>query len=94
MRKRIEVVMAEDLSELYQHMDAPTKAAFKTQAKVVASRIEELIATAKVRARDVIELIRGWLCIIPGMNKFFLEQETKIKADKIADIAMNKHKYQ
>lgn len=86
--------MAEDLTELYQHMDPPTKAAFKAQAKVVASRIEEMIATATVRARDILELIRGWLCMIPGINKFFLEQETKIKADKIADIAMNKHKYQ
>lgn len=94
VRKRIEAVMTEDLSELYQHMDPPTKAAFKTQAQIVASRIEEMIATATVRARDIIELIRAWLRMIPGMNKFFLEQETKIKSDKIADIAMNKHKYQ
>jgi len=28
-------------------------------------------------------LIKKWLLLIPGVNKYFLEQEAKIKADEI-----------
>ena len=32
-------------------------------------------------------LIREWLKVIPGINKFFLEQTVKIKTDKIINRA-------
>jgi len=45
------------------------------------------VRTAKFSFRKALGLIRDWLRIIPGVNRFFLEQEAKIKADKISDIA-------
>jgi hypothetical protein len=30
-----------------------------------------------------VDVIKRWLSIIPGINKFFLEQDAKIKAEKI-----------
>ena len=34
----------------------------------------------------IIDVIKKWLSIIPGINKFFLEQEAKIKTDKIMEL--------
>jgi hypothetical protein len=30
-----------------------------------------------------VEIIRNWLKLIPRVNKYFLEQESKIKTDRI-----------
>lgn len=91
-RKRIESILSENVSELYASMDPVTRQAFRAEGIQVASRIEDMIAHAKVKAKVVIELIRAWLTMIPGINKFFLEQETKIKADKIAELVDTKIK--
>jgi hypothetical protein len=87
-RKRIEGILSEDLKELFQGMDAAHKAEFKRQAAETASALEILIATAKATAKKVAKLISNWLKFIPGINQFFLEQEAKLKTDKI--LAMTK----
>ena len=46
-----------------------------------------MIETGKAVGRKILKLIRSWLKLIPGVNKFFLEQEAKIKTDKIVDLA-------
>jgi hypothetical protein len=40
-----------------------------------------------VQARKLLTLIRRWLVLIPGVNKFFLEKEAKIKVEKIVNLA-------
>ena len=40
-----------------------------------------------MKARKVLKLIKGWLKMIPGVSRFFLEQEAAIKAQKIMEIA-------
>ena len=40
----------------------------------------------KIQVKKIFILIISWLKIIPGVNKFFLEQEAKIKADRILDL--------
>ncbi|MFA6271672.1 MAG: hypothetical protein WC693_01000 [Patescibacteria group bacterium] len=89
-RKKIEGILSEDLKELFQGMDAAHKAEFKRQAAETASALEILIATAKATAKKVAKLISTWLKFIPGINQFFLEQEAKLKTDKI--LAMTKEK--
>ena len=42
-----------------------------------------MVRAYKVKVRDVVHLIREWLLVIPGVNAFFLEQEAKIKTDRI-----------
>jgi hypothetical protein len=39
--------------------------------------------SAKFKVKAIVDLIKKWLAIIPGVNKFFLEQEAKIKTDQI-----------
>jgi len=46
-----------------------------------------MVGSFKIKARKVLHLIRDWLKIIPGINKYFLEQEAKIKTDKIIELA-------
>lgn len=83
VQKEIEDVLEEDISEIYQQLDAEQQRLFKEKGEETASKIAQLIASAKATARKIASLIIEWLKIIPGVNKFFLEQEAKIKADKI-----------
>lgn len=89
-RKKIEKILSEDLVDIYQAMDESQKRIFKQKGEETASAIENLIQTAKATAKKIINLIREWLKLIPGVNKFFLEQETKIKTDKILEITKKK----
>ena len=52
----------------------------------MAQNIRAMVASAKIQVRKIIQWIVGWLKLIPGVNIFFLEQEAKIKADKILDM--------
>lgn len=81
--KEIENVLEEDLGEIYFQLSETDKLRFKTQGEVTANQIDALLTSMKATAGKVADLIRAWLMIIPGVNKFFLEQETKIKTDKI-----------
>ena len=56
---------------------------FKQRGELAAKKIEQKLRHAKVRLQDIIAIILDWLKTIPGVNKFFIEQEAKIKAEKI-----------
>lgn len=89
-QKEVEAVLAEDLVSLYQKLDPAHQEQFKLEGEKVAFKIETLLQRAKVRANEILKLIKNWLKLIPGVNKFFLEQEAKIKTDKI--MALKKKK--
>lgn len=81
--KRIESILEEGLGELYAGMTPERQVEFKRVGEETASKIASLLLEAKVHVKKIIDLIRNWLKLIPGVNKYFLEQEAKIKADKI-----------
>jgi hypothetical protein len=81
--KKIEGVLEEDLVDAYKKMDPELQAKFKAKGEETASKIRELVSKAKVNTSKIFKLIRKWLKMIPGVNRFFLEQEAKIKTDKI-----------
>lgn len=85
--KGIESVLEEDLAETYERMDPELRRKFKKEGERVAGRIAEMVRKAKVKAREVLLLVTGWLKLIPGVNRFFLIQEAKIKTDKIVALA-------
>lgn len=86
---KIEGILAEDLKEIYASMDEPAKRQFRAEGERVAGKIELIIQQVKVKVKKILDLIRIWLTMIPGVNKYFIEQETKIKLDKI--MALRKH---
>ncbi|MEI6379102.1 MAG: hypothetical protein WCO55_05570 [Candidatus Falkowbacteria bacterium] len=79
----IESVLEEDLGEIYFSMSPEQQVVFKQTGEVAAQQINDLLSGFKVQAKKIADLIRAWLGLLPGINKFFLEQETKIKTDKL-----------
>lgn len=79
----IDNVLSEGLNEVFLKMNAAQQAEFKNTGEETVVKINKLLSETKVKVNKIVELIRKWLKIIPGVNKFFLEQEVKIKADKI-----------
>jgi len=79
----IDNILSEGLHEIFLQMKPAEQKAFKLLGEETALKISLMFDKGKVKISKVIELIRKWLKLIPGVNKFFLEQETKIKADKI-----------
>lgn len=84
--KKIENIMEEGLEEVYLRMEPEQQKKFKEEGEKTVYKIEKLLAKAKVKIQEIIKLIREWLKLIPGVNNFFLEQEAKIKSDKILKI--------
>lgn len=85
--QEIEDLMTKDLSEMYQRMSPEDQQKFKAKGEEVAQEIDGLLQRAKLTAKRVLHLIRSWLKLVPGINKFFLEQEAKIKAEELIHFA-------
>jgi hypothetical protein len=83
MTKEIEGILSEDLTDLFLKMTPSQQERFKAKGEETASKIRQLVSATKVNAKKVLDLIKDWLKLIPGVNKFFLEQEAKIKTDKV-----------
>lgn len=83
----IESILSAGLLDVYKGLSPELQKEFKQEGERVAGRIREMLARAQVHVRKILQMIRAWLKIIPGVNKFFLEQEAKIKTDKIIELA-------
>lgn len=82
--KQIESVLEEDLGEIYNNLTPAEQKAFKIKGEETTRSIFQLVyQKTKIKVKKIVKLIRNWLKAVPGINKFFLEQEAKIKADKI-----------
>jgi hypothetical protein len=88
-KKEIEKILEKDLEEIYFSLPPEKRAEFKQQGEETRDKINELLKKTIVRLQDVIKLILKWLSIVPGVNRFFLEQEAKIKADEIIKMKSN-----
>lgn len=85
--KEIENILVGGLEPVYQSLPEAMREQFKKKGEKTASKIEKIISQAKIAVNKILGLIKNWLKIIPGVNKFFLEQESKIKTDKILALA-------
>src|SRR3989338_2919559 len=86
------VQLQSDLEDLYFQMDEAHRTLFKEEGEKTARAIDQLMAAARATAQKILYLIQRWLRLIPGINKFFLEQEAKIKTDKMMALADEKKK--
>jgi hypothetical protein len=80
---QVENILTEDIGDLYVRMETHLREQFKLKGEEVARKIEGVVLSGKVRIKAIISWIKEWLQMIPGVNRFFLEQEAKIKGDKI-----------
>ncbi|MBI5728283.1 MAG: hypothetical protein HY984_00850 [Candidatus Magasanikbacteria bacterium] len=79
----VEKIMSEGLAEAYRTLTPVEQQAFKIKGEETAWEIRQLLNKTKIKIRRIFRLILVWLKMLPGLNRFFLEQEAKIKADKI-----------
>lgn len=83
LEKQVESVLEEGLNELYLSLPSAEQMEFKKGGEQAARQISRILTKVRVSVRQIIKIIRRWLSIIPGVNKYFLEQTAKIKAEKI-----------
>lgn len=79
----VESILAEGLDETFMHLSPAQQLEFKKTGEATAQKILDALRKHATRIKDVVRLIVAWLKTLPGINRFFLEQEAKIKADKI-----------
>lgn len=79
----IENVMEEGLKDVFNELDTIQREEFKIKGEETAIQIRNIMRQAKIKAKAIIKLLIAWLKMLPGVNRFFIEQEAKIKADKI-----------
>jgi len=79
----IDVILSEGLDEIFLKMKPEEQKIFQKKGEETVIKINELLNQTKVKINKIVALIRKWLAMVSGINKFFLEQEVKIKADKI-----------
>jgi len=85
-QKKIEKILAAGLEDIYLSLPAVKQKEFKIEGEKTTKEIDILLNKAKINMGKIVALIRKWLSLIPGINKFFLEQEAKIKADEIVKL--------
>lgn len=91
-RKQIESILQEGLAPIFLQMDPKERLAFTASANEAASKLEILVTQFTASAKEVLRLIKAWLSKIPRVNKYFLEQASKIKTDEILLIQTQKKK--
>jgi|AntRauTorckE6833_2_1112554.scaffolds.fasta_scaffold00031_63 hypothetical protein len=81
--KQIDKILSEDMSAIFLNLPKDKQKEFKEEGEKTVVKVNELMEKAKVKVNKIIKLIKNWLGIIPNANKHYLEQEAKIKTDKI-----------
>jgi hypothetical protein len=87
LAREVDAVLEEGLATIYATLPRENQDQFRNTGKVLVQKIEVTINQSNLKLKRLIQWLRSWLKIIPGINRFFLEQELKIKSDKIMDIA-------
>ncbi len=81
--KQVEALLSDGLMQLYLSLPESRRMDFKQHGERVANTITDMIMYGKAKVKEVWKLIGEWLRMVPGVNKYFLEQEIKIKTDRI-----------
>lgn len=82
---QVEKILEADLGPLYASLPEEAKPLFKQKGEEAADQIAVMVRSLKLEVSKVIRLIHAWLLTIPKINKFFLEQEAKIKTDALVE---------
>ena len=75
--------MEEGLTDAYRELTPVQKQEFKIAGERTARKIRDLLRSTHLKIKKIFKLLLAWLRLLPGVNKYYLEQEAKIKADKI-----------
>ncbi|MDO8626590.1 MAG: hypothetical protein Q7K39_04040 [Candidatus Magasanikbacteria bacterium] len=84
---KIEKILEDGVGEAYSRLSPVAKQEFKLKGEEVAFKIRELLSTGHTQVKKIFRLILEWLKMLPGINRFFLEQEAKIKTDRVLSLS-------
>ncbi len=87
--EKVESILAKDMDKVFLSMDVATQAKFKIKGEETAVAITALLQKSKIQVKKIIFLIIGWLRLVPSINKYYLEQEAKLKAEEIIRLHRN-----
>lgn len=82
----VEKILEDGLGPFVETMEPKAKDRFVKKGREVTTIIANMVRHMHVKTKDVFRLLKEWLLTIPGVNKFFLEQEVKIKTDRITEL--------
>jgi hypothetical protein len=80
-------ILEEGLGDYFQTLPPDAQHKFQEKGQEVAGQIAKRVKGFRVAVKDILSLIYDWLRTIPSVNKFFLEQEAKIKTDRVLQFA-------
>lgn len=83
---RIENIMQIGLEDAYKALTPIQQQEFKLRGEEAAWKIRDLLRETHIKIKKIFRLLIEWLKILPGINRFYLEQEAKIKADQIISL--------
>lgn len=89
LTKKVEKIMSDGLEESFAKLPPVIQQEFKLKGEQTAGKIRELLNATKIQVKKIFRLILEWLSLLPNVNKFFLEQEAKIKTDRIIILKKN-----
>jgi len=92
VKEKIEDILADGLDDLYKNLPADKQEEFKAEGERAAGQIVVLLRSVKIKMSRIFHLIRRWLKIIPGVNRYFLNQEAKLKADRIYQMEVDRRR--
>ncbi|PIR04212.1 MAG: hypothetical protein COV59_03450 [Candidatus Magasanikbacteria bacterium CG11_big_fil_rev_8_21_14_0_20_39_34] len=91
LTEEIEKIMSEGLGDTFKQLDRVQQMEFKLKGEETAYKIRQILQSSHVRMKNIFRLLLEWLKMLPGINRFFLEQEAKIKAEHLLHLR-EKHK--
>ncbi len=87
----VEKILEYGLGDYIPDMPEEARERFLKKGGEVASQLSTMVRTLNVQVALVVTLIKEWLLTIPGVNRYYIEQEAKIKTDHIVDL-VNAHR--
>lgn len=84
--KQVEDILSDGMDKIFLTLDPSIQKAFKIKGEETSNKIAGLLSQTKIKVGEITKLILEWLRIIPRVNKHYLEQEAKIKTEKILKI--------
>ena len=84
--KEVEGILADNFKEIYTKLSPSIQKEFKDRGEEAAEKIIQAMKSPKFNVSSILDIIKKWLFVVkklPGINKLFLEQQAKIKTDKV-----------
>jgi hypothetical protein len=87
----VQKILEDGLEEAIVTMPEEAKQRFLQKGKEIGTIVADMVRRYKVEVKRVLHLLKDWLTTIPGVNRFFLEKEAKIKTDRILELERVRH---